>query len=136
MERLSAGSAPGISHALPTGRPGPATAAGPGRRHRAVHRRKEAPVEIPGRWPWWEAAAGLHPDPSRPFRVERILSGMVRDRCVELGLIEGQEVRCRARTRDEVALELSDGTVRRLELPLAWFVQVHPVREAASPPSS
>lgn len=83
-----------------------------------------------GKWPWWEAAAGLRPDPSLTHRVERILSGMVRDRCTEIGLAEGQEVRCLGRTRDEVRLELPDGTVRSLELPWAWFVQVRPVQEA------
>lgn len=91
-------------------------------------------MDANGRWPWWETAAGLSPDPSRAFRIEHILFGMVRDRCTELGLVEGQEVRCLRRTRDEVRLELSDGTIRSLELPWAWFVQVQPVEEAAAFP--
>jgi hypothetical protein len=83
-------------------------------------------------WSWSESLGGLRPDPSQAFRVERIRCGMVKDRCSEIGLREGQEVRCRGRTREDVSVELSDGRVSALELPFAWFVQVRPVSEPAS----
>jgi hypothetical protein len=84
-------------------------------------------------WSWADSLGGLRPDPERAFRVEQILFGLVRDRCREMGLAEGEEVRCTDRNPDEVSLEFSNGEVRRLELPYAWFVQVEPVALADGP---
>lgn len=87
-------------------------------------------------WPWWETMAGRRPDPSRLVRVDRIAAGTVRDRCASIGLTEGQELRLRERTPDDVKVELSDGAVRSLELPVAWFVRVLPVPDAHAGTSS
>jgi hypothetical protein len=78
-------------------------------------------------WSWTESLGGLRPDSRQSFRVRRILLGLVQDRCREMGLKEGQEFRCRDRTGDQVVVEFPGGTLRNLELPYAWFIQVEPV---------
>ena len=88
------------------------------------------------RWPWAESLGGVRPDAERAFRVKRILFGLVRDRCFDMGLQEGQEVRCRDRTREQVLLELPGGGVHSLELPYAWFIEVSPVGEDAPVPTA
>ncbi len=80
-------------------------------------------------WPWTESLGGARPDRRERLRVKWILFDSVRERCHELGLREGEEVRCRERSADRVVVELPDRAIRRLELPFAWFVQVEPVGE-------
>ncbi len=78
-------------------------------------------------WPWAESLASLGGIEAEPLRVRRIVFGLVRDRCREVGLDEGSEVRFRGRTRDAVTVELPDGTLREIEVAYAWFIQVEPV---------
>jgi len=80
-------------------------------------------------WPWHESLGGLKAESVGSYRIRRILFGMVKDRCSELGLTEGETIRCRNRDRDGVEVQLSCGSVRKLDLPYAWFVEVEPVRE-------
>lgn len=82
-------------------------------------------------WPWSQSLAGLRIDDGGWYRVRRILFGMVKDRCTELGIAEGQVIRSGRRDGRKVEVYLPDGGVRRLELPFAWFVEVEP--EAAAP---
>lgn len=81
-------------------------------------------------WPWAESLGSVTADPHRVFRVKRIRLGLVRDRCRELGLREGAEIRCRKRSSEGLLLELPNRDVCPLELPYAWFVQVEPVPQA------
>ncbi len=81
------------------------------------------------RWRWTESLGGVRPDRDQTLRVRRILFGLVRDRCYDLGIREGQELRCRSRTPHEVHLELEGGGVRSLDLAYAWFVGVAPVTD-------
>ena len=83
-------------------------------------------------WPWHESLGGLKGETVGCYRIRRILFGMVKDLCSELGLTEGETIRCRNRDRDGVEIQLSCGTVRRLDLPYAWFVEVEPVREPSA----
>jgi len=78
-------------------------------------------------WSSAESLAGLSPDAHRSFRVRRILFELVRDRCAEMGLCEGEEFRCRGRSSEEVAIQLPNGQLHDLEVTYAWFVQVEPV---------
>jgi hypothetical protein len=80
-------------------------------------------------WPWTESLGALRPDGAERVRVKKILSGLVRDRCLEAGLEEGLELRCRSRSPAQVVFELPGGQLRDLELPYAWFVQVEPLVE-------
>jgi hypothetical protein len=80
-------------------------------------------------WPWHESLGGLKAEAVGAYRIRRILFGMVKDRCSELGLTEGETIHCRNRDRDGVEVQLSCGSIRKLDLPYAWFVQVEPVTE-------
>ena len=84
-------------------------------------------------WPWSESLGAVRADHAQILRVRRILFGMVRDRCHDLGLDEGTEFRCRGRTADGVAVELCGTGIRSLEFSYAWFVQVEPVGEVNPP---
>jgi hypothetical protein len=84
-------------------------------------------------WPWTESLGRLRPDAEKRFRVKRILVGLVQDRCRELGLDEGLEIRCRDRNPEEVRVELPGNQMRDLELPYAWFVQVEPILDEVEP---
>lgn len=55
--------------------------------------------------------AGIPPDPRRVFRVRDIVFSMVRDRCREIGLREGDLIRCVRRTSDGVEVKLPSGQV-------------------------
>ena len=77
-------------------------------------------------WPWSESLGAVRADPGQVLRVRQILFGMVRDRCHEIGLEEGTELRYWERTPEGVTLELRGSGRRTLELPYAWFVQVKP----------
>jgi len=84
-------------------------------------------------WPWSESLGAVRADHAQILRVRRILFGMVRDRCLDAGLDEGTEFRCRDRNADGVVVEVSGTGIRTLELPHAWFVQVEPVGEEGQP---
>ncbi len=89
-------------------------------------------------WPWSESLGGVPVDDGQHYRIRRILFGMVGDRCRELGLTEGERVRCLERDHDGVEVQLSDGAVRTLDLTYAWFVEVEPAEDwqgRASSPS-
>lgn len=78
-------------------------------------------------WPWCESLGGLSPGAASSFRVRRILFGLVKERCEDVGIREGQTIQCRHRDHEEVIVELPNGDLRSLELPYAWFVQVTPM---------
>jgi hypothetical protein len=80
-------------------------------------------------WSWTESLGGLRPSPIHRYRVGGVVFGLVRDRCLELGIDEGVHIRCLRRTRELVTIELPDGTLRDVELACAWFVPVEPVTE-------
>jgi len=80
-------------------------------------------------WSWTESLGGLRPDPEHSFTVRRIFFGLVRDRCLDMGLREGQRIRCIDRTSDEVVIERTDGSMQRLELPYAWFIEVESAKD-------
>jgi hypothetical protein len=86
-------------------------------------------------WPWSESLGAVRTDPNQVLRVRRILFGMVRNRCQEVGLEEGTELRYQDRTPEGVALELSGIGRRTLEFPYAWFVQVELVGPTGPPES-
>lgn len=78
-------------------------------------------------WTWTESLGGLRPNPDRFFKVRTIIFGLVRDRCHDLGLLEGQEIRCIDRTPERVVFQRADGLRQELELPYAWFIEVEAV---------
>jgi hypothetical protein len=80
---------------------------------------------------WSRSLGGMQLDPLSTVEVSRILFGLVRDRCAEIGLAEGERVRCRNRDEESVTLEMPTGTLQNLELYYAWFVEVTPVSEEA-----
>lgn len=77
-------------------------------------------------WSWGDSLGGIHPRDGRTYAIRRIVFDLVKNRCAELGLGEGETVRCRRRDHENVVVELSDGTVRALELTYARFVEVEP----------
>ncbi|MEX2465698.1 MAG: FeoA domain-containing protein [Gemmatimonadota bacterium] len=77
-------------------------------------------------WPWSESLGGIQADEGRDYVVHRILFGLVRDRCGELGLMEGVTLRCRRQADDEVVVELGPGNVLSLDRACSWFVHVRP----------
>lgn len=87
-----------------------------------------------GSWDWTESLGGVRHGDLRPYRIRRILFGMVEDHCHELGLFEGDTVRCLRRDAGELEVRLATGTIRRLPTEYAWFVEVEtesiPGREA------
>jgi hypothetical protein len=82
-------------------------------------------------WDWCKSLGAVSADAALQFGVGRIRLGMVMNRCWEIGLREGQEIRCRHRSKEEVTIELPGGEVRSLELPYAWFVEVRPIASDA-----
>jgi hypothetical protein len=72
-------------------------------------------------WPWSESLGAVRADPGQLLRVRRILFGMVRDHCHEVGLEEGTELRYGDRTPEGVVLELS-GRGRRIRSTRAVLV--------------
>lgn len=83
-------------------------------------------------WPWNESLSGITVQEGGDYRICRILFGMVRDRCKELGLAEGDVVQCIHRDRDTVEVQLPSGAVRKLDLAYAWFIKVEPVVEQSA----
>jgi hypothetical protein len=80
---------------------------------------------------WSETLGGVSTDPGSPLEVLQIRLGLVKDRCWEIGLREGQEVRFQRRSGEGVTVELAGGEVRSLELPYAWFVEVRSIASAS-----
>ncbi|MDZ7780752.1 MAG: hypothetical protein U5R14_12585 [Gemmatimonadota bacterium] len=80
-------------------------------------------------WPWNESLGGIAVEGGGAYRIRRILFGMVRDRCTELGLSEGDIIRCTHRDREMVEVRLSSGCKKKLDLAYAWFIKVEPVVE-------
>jgi len=80
-------------------------------------------------WSWTESLGGLRASSILTYRVRKVVFGLVRDRCLQLGIEEGMDIRCRRRTRQFVTIELPDGTFRELELAYAWFVPMEPVSQ-------
>lgn len=78
-------------------------------------------------WPWHDSLGGISAEADGAFRVRRILFGVVKDRCRELGLEEGDTIRCRRKDHDGVEIELSSGDRKRMDLTHAWFIEVEPV---------
>lgn len=56
--------------------------------------------------------------------VRRILFGALRNLCADLGVHEGEIVRCRACTRSQLLLETRAGRVVALERDWARFIQI------------
>lgn len=74
------------------------------------------------RIPWPEALASARP--GQRYRIEDILFGVVRDRCRELGCVEGDELVCMENDGDGVSIVGPDGRWKLLERQYAWFVKV------------
>lgn len=62
--------------------------------------------------------------PGESFHVRRIHFGLVRDRCADLGMREGDLLRCLRVTAGEVVVEFPEGHTTALELDYARFVEV------------
>ena len=77
------------------------------------------------RWSWAETLGAARPGSS--YRVSELVFTHVRDRCEELGIREGDEVRCLGSQRWALELQRSDGRRVLLEQDYAWFVQVEHV---------
>ena len=80
-------------------------------------------------WSWVETLAAAKP--GAPYRITDLVFSMVRDRCRELGLAEGDEIRCVENGRRSLCLERSDGRRVSLDRDYAWFVQVEPLGSPA-----
>ena len=77
---------------------------------------------------WTGSLGGVRHGDLRPYRIRKILFGMVQDHCQNLGFQEGDTVRCFRRDAGEVEVRLASGTVRRLPTEYAWFVEVEAER--------
>ena len=64
----------------------------------------------------------------RPYRIHQILFDMVQQHCLELGMREGDIVRCLRKDARELEVRLATGAVRHIPNEYAWFIEV----EAAS----
>ncbi len=63
-------------------------------------------------------------DTGEAIEIRRILFGALRNLCADLGVHEGEVVRCRACTPSQLLLETSAGRVVALERDWARFIQV------------
>ncbi|HET9982084.1 MAG TPA: FeoA domain-containing protein [Longimicrobiales bacterium] len=63
-------------------------------------------------------------DTGEAIQIRRILFGALRALCADLGLREGEIVRCRAGTPSQLMLETPTGRVVALERDWARFIQV------------
>lgn len=79
-------------------------------------------------WSWADALAAAVP--GRRYRVVHILFSMVRERCRELGCVEGADLTCTHSDHGTVGFVADDGPPARLEREYAWFVQVECVEPA------
>lgn len=87
-------------------------------------------------WSWAQSLGGVGGGDRGSYRIRRILFGMVQDHCRELGLFEGDTVRCRGRDRRGLELQLSSGSVRRIAIEYAWFIEVEEAGLARNEPRS
>lgn len=62
--------------------------------------------------------------PGERFRVRRIHFGLVRDRCSELGIREGDVLRCLRSSAHEVVVQFPERHTAALELDYARFVEL------------
>ncbi len=74
--------------------------------------------------PWTESLGKVRHGDLRPYRIRKILFGMVQDHCLELGMREGDTVRCLRKDAQELEVRLANGIVRHLPNEYAWFVEV------------
>jgi hypothetical protein len=63
-------------------------------------------------------------DTGEAIQIRRILFGALRALCADLGLREGEIIRCRAGTPSQLMLETPTGRVVALERDWARFIQV------------
>lgn len=73
---------------------------------------------------WTESLGRVRHGDLRPYRIRKILFGMVQDHCHELGMREGDTVRCLRKDAQELEVRLATGTVMHLPNEYAWFVEV------------
>ncbi len=71
-------------------------------------------------------------DRGEMIEIRRILFGALRELCAELGLHEGEVVRCRAGTPSQLLLETQGGRVVALDRDWARFIQIVSQPDAAS----
>ena len=74
--------------------------------------------------PWRESLGGVRHGDLRPYRIRKILFGMVQNRCHELGMREGDTIRCLRKDAQGLEVRLSSGKVRQLPNEYAWFIEV------------
>ncbi len=63
-------------------------------------------------------------DTGEAIEIRRILFGALRNLCADLGVHEGEVVRCRACTPSQLLLETPAGRVVALERDWARFIQI------------
>jgi hypothetical protein len=69
------------------------------------------------------------------YRIKQLVFAMVRDRCADLGLHQGDEVDCIDNRGWAVHLQASDGRSVILDQDFAWFVEVELVHPRDTGPS-
>lgn len=79
---------------------------------------------------WTHSLANARP--GLRYRICELALSMVRDRCRDLGLEQGDEVTCLEAGRWSICLERLDGRRVNLERDYAWFVQVEALRAPAA----
>ncbi len=72
-------------------------------------------------------------DTGEAIEIRRILFGALRNLCADLGVHEGEVVRCRACTPSQLLLETPAGRVVALERDWARFIQIAAAGQSASP---
>jgi hypothetical protein len=72
-------------------------------------------------------------DAGESLHVRRILFGALRALCADLGVHEGDVVRCRAGTPSNILLETAKGRIVALERDWARFIQVSDAIPAPEP---
>ncbi len=70
-------------------------------------------------------------DTGEAIEIRRILFGALRNLCADLGLHEGEVVRCRACTPSQLLLETPAGRVVALERDWARFIQIAAAGQSA-----
>jgi Fe2+ transport system protein FeoA len=76
-------------------------------------------------WSWVDTLSAARP--GSQYRVTSLLFSLVRKRCRDLGIAEGDTLRCLANGPGGVSLSRTDGRRLVLEREHGWFVQVEPV---------
>ena len=72
-------------------------------------------------------------DTGEAIEIRRILFGALRNLCADLGVHEGEVVRCRACTPSQLLLETPAGRVVALERDWARFIQIAAAGQSESP---